>query len=275
MSKLSKKEIEHLKLYLLLFQKAYYLASGKTLTDVNQLIDLIKGGTFTFEDCFDVFVGSRTENLSDELEDFLLDNLDAFSSENYFGGGEKNVGTGAWIKIRTENGFELHYAKRSTRKIRLNEVLDKENTRVNKILAKVTKSISSGEINNELEKLKNNNKLREAQLRYYIGLIPYEVRIRRSKTKTEYYLPYQYEMVTDIDEFADAYKNNTPFLEMKTLFTNENKEAIFYLQSRGISKKVAQILASLNQSYFTFDMVGGMEFLNNQFKSKIVLVESK
>lgn len=274
MSKLSKKEIEHLKLYLLLFQKAYYLASGKTLTDVNQLIDLIKGGTFTFEDCFDVFVGSRTENLSDELEDFLLDNLDAFSSENYFGG-EKNVGTGAWIKIRTENGFELHYAKRSTRKIRLNEVLDKENTRVNKILAKVTKSISSGEINNELEKLKNNNKLREAQLRSYIGLIPYEVRIRRSKTKTEYYLPYQYEMVTDIDEFADAYKNNTPFLEMKTLFTNENKEAIFYLQSRGISKKVAQILASLNQSYFTFDMVGGMEFLNNQFKSKIVLVESK
>lgn len=273
---LTKDEIEYLAQYFMLFKSAYYHIRGIKLETLDQIIDLINSKEITFEDVFFVYIDKifRSGDLREEDEIFWEDNMDKFDCQNYFPG-DKRIETGAWIKIRNEVGFEIHYAKPTNRKRRFNEELEAVQSEMAKY------------IKNQLEDLQNDRKPRidykakldalnlkylELKLRMYINIKPYEVKIQRNKSKVEYYMPYQYELVHDIETYSDAYVQNVPALTIKTLYTSQNNDAIFYLQSRGISKKTAEMMASLKQTYFTFNMVEGCFIYNEFLKSHIKIV---
>lgn len=281
---INKEKLEYLKTYITTFTRAYMLATGKKLTTVDQILELIESGEFTFEDMFDVYLDQcfKYGDLSEEAEKFWDYNMEAFNVENYFPDDSKQVGSGSWIKIRTETGYEVHFAKVSNRKRRFIEEYasyQKQITSLYKGLIKgyedVTKKVD--EILTPAKEAKKkylNAKLRESEIRLAINLKPYEVRINRTKSKVEYLLPYQYEIVNDIQEHVDAYIANTPGVNTKTLFTSLNKDAIFYLQSRGISKKVAEMMSALQQVYFTVDMVVATNAYNEHIKRKVKIVSA-
>lgn len=266
-----------LKTYLECFYRAYRNITNKKLESVDELIELIVSGELTFDDVFDEYVarcfGGNQSILTDDEEDFYLANLEAYSHENYLTlHSNKNVGSGAWVKIKTPRGYEIHYAKVSTRKIRYNEIIERIQSKFLNKSKKLNSGSKSEEYTDVLSGLRTPEFL-DARIRYYIGLQPLQIRIQRNKNKTEYYLPYQYEIVENIEEYCDLYVNKLPHLKVKAITTALNEEKIFYLQSRGISRRNAEILAALNQSYFTFDLVAATETYNNLLKENLVITE--
>ena len=65
---INKEKLEYLKTYITTFARAYMLATGKKLTTVDQILELIESGEFTFEDMFDVYLGEAFKygDLSEE-----------------------------------------------------------------------------------------------------------------------------------------------------------------------------------------------------------------
>lgn len=282
---LTKEQIEYLAQYLFLFKKAYLLHFSKELKTVDEIIDVIKKGDFTFDDVFMIYVDKCFQNNdSQEAEYFWEDNMSLFDAENYFPKSNKRIEAGAWIKIRTENGFEVHFAKRSNRKRRFNEEFEKVSSQLERSLRNVTNKLS--DVNGTMKvdeilspKVKSKHALLERQMnelkvRMLLELKPYEVRIQRTKSKVEYYLPSQYEIVENIEEFSDAYIASVPGVNIKTLYTSQNADAIFYLTSRGISRKVAEMLAALKQTYFKVDMVTAMNSFNEMLRQRVKFVKS-
>ncbi len=288
-SKLTAEQLEHLRVYLEMYARAYYFLTRIKLTTVDEVIDLIMNDVITFEDVFDVYVDKCfKDNGDDDEEDFWERHMEKFMYENYYPNNNKNVNEGAWIKIRTENGFEVHYAKKSNRKRRYNEEyaeLLKQyqrigNTSINRMtreLAGVTELDPTATELSKRERVKMDtlsDKMKEIAVRILLALPVYEVKINRTKSSLEYYLPYQYEIVTDIDEFSDAYVAGLPGVTAKSLYTSQNSDAVFYLQSRGISKKVAEMMAALKQTYFKVDMITAMKAYDDMLKSRIKFVKS-
>jgi len=105
------------------------------------------------------------------------------------------------------------------------------------------------------------------QVRAVIGLQPYELWYWRTKTQKAYVTPNEYEII-DIQEWVDYVqdKHLKGVLTVRSLFTAKNQDKIFYLQSRGISLEVAKIFANLDQCYFDFNMVLGMDIVNEEMK---------
>lgn len=215
---------------------------------------------------------------NDEESDFWERNMEMFDYENYFPNNNKQVDNGAWIKVRTETGFEVHYAKRSTRKRRFSEdivALQKDSIIASR---KNIRNIQSdmkyvGAMSPKVKAKQTAiiHKIDELYVRQLIVLTPYEVKINRTKSKIEYLLPYQYTIVEDVTEFVDAYIQGISGVTSKTLFTSHNEAAEFYLQSRGISRKNAEMLAALKQSYFKVNMIEAMDMYNENFKKQYEL----
>lgn len=278
--KFTEDELEFIRLYFTAFIKAFYIQTNTKLTTPEQVLDEIIKGEFTFEDVFMTHIDISLRTVEKEEGEYWDDNMNMFDFENYFPTKAKRVEEGAWIKIRTENGFEVHYAKRSNRKRRFVEELEQVHK---KLLSSLKGSAKELETSNKkvseilTDKVKSTRKSLEDKkielsLRMDIGLNPYEVKINRTKSQVEYYLPYQYEIVENIEEFSDAYINNVPCVSTKMIFTSQNKDAVFYLQSRGISKKVAEMMATLKQTYFKVNMVEALEIYNKSFRERVQLV---
>jgi hypothetical protein len=281
-TKINKEKLEYLKKYIEVFARAYYLQTYTKLTSVDQLIDVIKSGKFTFEDVFFTYIDNafKYNTLDDETEIYWEDNMSAFDCNVYFPEEDKLVNNGAWIKVRNETGFEIHYAKVSNRKRRFSEELETLERQLTNILKGQLRDFKNPDLKlndvltpkKEAKKKLIENKIKETTLRIVIGLKPYGVKINRTKSKCEYLLPHQYELVEDIEEFSNAYIQNLPGIGIKTLYTSINNDAIFYLQSRGISKKVAEMMSALQQVYFTFNMEVAMEAYNNNIEKRIKIV---
>ena len=283
---LTKEQTESLVLYLQCFKSAYRFATGKDLKTVEQIIDLILEGKFTFDDVFDTYLDTCLNFKLDNKEGEFFDmNMEMFMCENYFPPKEKQVNEGAWIKIRTENGFEVHYAKKTNRKRRFNEEYEKIYDKLTCSFKQTIKGLSDFNNTKKVEevlsptKKEKQKKLRdilsELIIREIIGIKPYEIKINRTKSKTEYFLPYQYEIIDDVEEFSNAYVAEVPGVSVKRLFTSENKDIVFYLTSRGISKKTAEMLASLKQTYFKVNMEEAMKAYNDYFKACVKIVKKK
>jgi len=281
--KISKEKIEWVKTYLAVFAKMYKLQTSKTLTSVDQIIKLISSGEFTFDDVFETFLCQCLDTNASKTEQiFWEDNMSLFYVENYFPNDNKNVGEGAWIKIRTENGFEVHYAKKANRKRRYNEEYEAAQKKYAKLLKvtiaeleDMTIPYSEKKTDEKESKIKKTERqMYEAGVRMALLLPVYEVKIMRTKTVAEYYLPTQYELVTDIDEFSDAYINQIPGVNIKSLYSAANKDAVFYLQSRGISKKVAEMMAALKQTYFKVNMEEAINAYNDFLRKHVQIVET-
>ena len=263
-NKLSKEEIKSLVLYLQCFRSAYYFMMHKELETVEQIVEVIKSGDFTFEDVFMTHIDAVLLHNTEEGE-YWDDHMSMFDYKNFFPG-NKSVGDGSWIKIRTEHGYEVHYAKRSVRKRRFDEELRVVYGKLEGLLMKEIKNPNS-KINPKIKIYED----RILMLKTYslIGIKPYEVFIKRSKSVTEYYMPYQYEIVEDISDLSEACMEGLVGIKIKSLFTKEQEDVIFYLMSRGISEGMARIMASLNQSYFSVNMDLMIEEYNQQLSKAI------
>lgn len=281
--KLSDEQLEYLKNYLHLFYKTYYFLTNKKLENINELVDLIVNDKITFEDVFDVYIDSCFPfGEYDEDLEYWEDNMEMFGYENYFPNSSKNIEDGCWIKIRNECGFEIHYAKRSQRKRRFDEEIDKVQKQLLGINKRLNTALSDTNTKKKVDeivtpKIKERKKIfgdkhKELLIRSMINLKPYEVKINRTKSVIEYYLPYQYEIIKDIEEFSDAYVNSCPGVTAKALYTSKNEDIIFYLQSRGISRKTAEMMAALKQTYFKVNMIEAMDAYNTEFKNRVQIV---
>lgn len=254
---LTEDQIKFISEYLLIFQKAYYLARREKLETVAQIIDLLKGGEFTFEDdVWGIYLDAVLGDLKENEIDYFDNHIEDFMCEVYFPAKDKTLPDGgAWIKIRTNTGFEVHYAKKSIRKKRWDELIE----------AKL-KSTDLDDLDKAKDKISN---LPELLIRQAIGKTPYEVYIYRTKTKKEYLLTTQYTIVEDIEQFSNAYMESIAGVYSKKLYSYVNKDAIFYLQSRGIPKKVAEVMASLKQLYFIVNMEEAMNEYNRQWSNAV------
>lgn len=280
--KLTKDELEYLKEYFIVFARAYMLQTGNKLTTVEQVIEVINKGDFTFDDVFDSHLDTTLFHLPYKTNIYWDDNMSLFSRENYFPYKDKRIGEGAWIKIRTENGFEVHYAKVSNRKRRFHEEHEKIGNQLLNLFKRKTKELKN--VENKVDDVLSpavkakqkalEDTLKCLEIRQAIGLKLYEVKIQRTKSVIEYYLPSQYEIVQDIDEFSDAYVSSLPGISIKSLYSSQNKDAVFYLQSRGISKKVAEMMAALKQTYFKVNMVEAIDAYNEDIRKRVVFVEA-
>lgn len=77
----------------------------------------------------------------------------------------------------------------------------------------------------------------------------------------------------DIDEFSNAYMQKLPGVTIKELYTSDNSDAVFYLQSRGISKRIAQMMAALQKTYFVINMNTMTEVYEKFLKDNVKIVE--
>lgn len=237
------------------YAKMYLIARGVKVDSLDKLIDLILDDSFTLQDMFDERFNFI--DLAEDEEDFWLSNLEMFDFKNYFPEGAHYVGQGAWIKVRTENGFAIRFAKKSTRRLRFEELYISE-------MNKAMKRMKTMEFDPNKEN-RASKTIKEYAIRMKIGMRPYEVWYWRTKTRKTYLMPYQYELVPDIDEYIKYASQNVTHLKVHPIYDGNNSDKIHYIMSRGIPKKVATIMAGIGECYFTFNMDKGMEKFNNEW----------
>ncbi len=252
--------------------RAYYNINGKVIKTLEELISLIESEEITIEDVFIDYIDRVLKQLTYDHEICWDDNMDMFALENFFPNlCDKSVGDGSWIKIRNKDGYEIHFAKKSKRKIRYSELVSSCIEKLYKLHS--CNPVDSKKLKNELDKM---TAIREQQLCYEILMsinIPvYEVFIKRTKNKSEYYTPYQYEIVSDVSEITDYYLSKIDCVNMVSFLDSDNEDKIFYLTSRGISREVAVIMASLNQSYFVVNINRALDQFNKQIKDSLVVI---
>jgi len=254
------------------FRLSYLLKVGKPLDSVEQFVQSIEDGDITTEDVF--FNHIDTIGLDYKLSVFWDDNAEYFDMENYHPSEKKLPSGGAWIRIRTENGYELHYARVSNRKRRFSEERLKIHKSMNfqqeKIISRLKMNFNAdaGELKmKELEKEANILSIYLA-----INLPLYEVRIQKTKTQVKYFNPFQYEIASDDDitMITDAILEKCVGLKMVNLYTSINEDQIFYMRSRGIPEDLAILMSNMKQCYFKVDLDTMMNEYNKQFSVKII-----
>lgn len=241
------------------FRVLFLQRTGESLKTFDQLVDAIGAKLITPQDIFEEKFNDM--ELTEDQEDFWLDNLEMFDYDNYFPPMEKQVQNGSvWIKVRTKNGFQLHLARKATRKINFHkETLTS--------LQGLIRDLEKFGLENEEKAAKKRNDSLKKQMQLKVGLQPYELWYWRTKTQKAYVTPCEYEVI-DIQEWIDHVQNKSleGVLTVRSLFTAKNRDKIFYLQSRGISAEVAKIFANLDQCYFDFNVVKGMEIVNEEMR---------
>jgi len=238
------------------FFTLYHQKTGLFLKTIEQLIDAIANKTITPQDLFEErFNGFE---FSEQEEDYWLNNLSLFDYDVYFPPLEKQAQSGVWIKVRNKNGYQVHFAKKASRKIRFIDNTVELLREFNEFLSKLDT------VDNPGCEAKSDAILK-SEVRRKIGLQPYELWYWRTKTQKAYDTPSEYEVV-DVQELIESVQDKSlkGIVSTRSLFTSQNKDKIYYLRSRGVSENVAKIMANLNQCYFVVNIAEGMEQLNQQ-----------
>lgn len=205
--------------------------------------------------------------------------------ENFVPDKKHDVGGGAWIKVATEKGFNLYYAKQTKKKFSVEDIERKIKNierKADEIAMQILKSMSGSDakvslLNKEIELRKQAMELSKEAKHYLmfqqLDMYPYTVKYQVSKTKWVTLYPYQYEVVSDIDVYVNRIieAGKTDAVTYKSIFSSNNSDAVFYLQSRGISKDVAIMLCKLRDCYF---IVNTMEVFQSYY-GRMVIVEEK
>jgi hypothetical protein len=249
------------------------MGTGKKLEKFEDLLKEVLNGTFTMEDMFYIHMEHKMRVGSKESETWD-DNMEMFEYQNYFPG-NKNVGEGTWIKIRIKNGYEVHYAKKAKRKRRFNEEIAKKFKRMTSLTKSSIHVLKSGEksVVNDLKIKILQAEINIMYVYFAIDMKLYEVAIKRTKTKTEYYLPYQYEIVEDLDELTAAVMDSVPGVTVRTRPQGDIEDKVFYLRTRGIPEDLARLMAGLNQTYFMVDIEKMIGIYNKAWRSSVTLKE--
>lgn len=236
------------------FQSLPFYKEGSWATEkgmqVFQHPDLLEfvGNVDSIEEIFyaqlDEFVERKWDFYSTDLFE------DTFQMQNFYPAlYKKDVGSGSWVKVKSPEGYHVYWAKKAPRKTLSVEALQRK---YKKITSKDVGEKGLAEIERDMEFM---DELSIAQK--HAGF-PHDlqfVKIMKTRTQIEYLLPYQYEIVSDITLYTRAItdKMNKGAVKYKSLFTGEDKDQIFYLQSRGIDKDTAIMLSKLKQVYFKID----------------------
>ena len=193
------------------------------------------------------------EDLYLEYLNSIEDETDILCSEPFFAESYfpeligKNIGEGAWIRIPTEKGFNVYFAKPSRVKIdfaRRERELEISLNRLDR------PDVTLKEVTKTKELLERMNFI---SVQRAIGIDPYYVSYRKTKTKKVSVLPHEYEMVNDIDVYTTAVSEH---IKLKLYYTADLEDKIFYLQSRGISRAIATRMVASGQGYFEVNLHG-------------------
>lgn len=196
----------------------------------------VESGLIDVESLYYEYVDTIGEELDDEI----------FYAGSYFPDlVQKSVGEGAWIRVNTDIGFNIYYAKASPKKIDFERKIKEINMRM-----KFAKSLSSSELEKTGLML---NEVKILSLQSQIGIDPYYVSYRKSKSKKKYILPHEYELIKDIEFYMDSVSSR---IKLKMYAQNDIMDKVFYMQSRGISKKKAISMCAAGQGYFIVDLKG-------------------
>ena len=212
----------------------------------------------TEEDFFDLL--DLRFNFNDEVDEVIFDYQNFFPKE-------KSVEEGKWIKVPTDIGFNIYYAKSSTKK--LNETL------INRKIKSLQKKLNAETNLDKQLKFTEDlmNLAKEAVTASLLEIFAYDLKyakIKISKSKSEFLLPYQYEIInSDIEEYIAAIcdEQNSDAVKFKHIFSSDNEDQIFYIRSRGISKETAILMADLKNAYFIVDT---QALLNEAIKFELV-----
>jgi len=158
----------------------------------------------------------------------------------------KDVEDGKWIRVKTETGYNVYWAKHSDKVLSIDKI--------QRDLKKLNSKPETLEIVNR--KLKLTNDLVLAQ---HVNEMPSPlkyVKALRTKTQWLYLLPHEYEIVSDIQLYVNAVlaKDVKKSIKYKQLFTKQDLDQIHYMQSRGIPLDVAIMMSKLEQCYFIVDV---------------------
>lgn len=183
---------------------------------------------------------------------------DYFQFQNfhpYFVG--KNVDSGAWVKVKTDVGYNIYWAKNAPKKRMSAKQLTMQLRKAQLLLTNSKKIINNDDSLNKLDKSKAI--LNDIEIATLINEMPVNlkyVKIMITRTKSEFLLPYQYEVVNDIFLYTNVIndKMNKGSVKYKSLFTSKDEDQIFYLQSRGIDRDTAVLMCKLQQIYFVVDV---------------------
>ena len=250
----------------------YRLHTRKNLADTT-IAEALK--EFTFDDMFMEYINQISSDWTQDENNYWEDNMAKFDFINYFVPDEKILTEKTWIKVRTENGYEIHLASRSVRKRRWDELLSVLYKKASTINKQIIKRLEAGITDNEKLESKTKdleNQIIEMRIRKSIYIKPYEVKIRRTKTRFEYLLPYQYEII-DVEETVDYYLGGIKQITIKSFFNSDNNDKIFYLRTRGIPEKIAIVLSSLKDCYFKVDIRAMFQEYNQQIRDSFQIIE--
>lgn len=179
---------------------------------------------------------------------FLSDYLHIVSFDNIFPQDKIVPKQGGWIKTPSKNGFSIHFAKNAVRVDKY--FLMRRIEANNKIIEKINEE-NDIQLKNELLSL---NVL--FQLCLFFEVVPYFIKVQKTLSKYEYLLPYQYELLHgEIDMYIDMVREKTKHITYKTISNNYQQDVVFYLQSRGISKDEAILLANIKNIKFDVNLV--------------------
>lgn len=204
---------------------------------------------------YDLFYGFLDDNFeSDTLNTPGLEEVICF--ENFFPSlFDKEVDEGKWIRIKTDVGYNVYYAKPARKVLNSQQI---EN-RFKRLKAKKLANETSEDLDKSLTVLSEQRKvLNEMTIAQVVNSIPSDLKYAkylRTKTQWSYVLPHEYEIVSDIDLYVQAClcKDNKKAVKYRQLFTKEDHDQVFYMQSRGIPKDVAIMMCRLQQCYFVVD----------------------
>lgn len=189
-----------------------------------------------------------------DLDHEIADN--AIQLQNFFPAFYgKEIGDGKWIRIKTETGYNVYWAKHSN-KVLSTEYFERKIRRMrnNPIKKLETEGVKEGQkAMDQLKELQNWHEVATA-----VSMMPSPlkfVKYLRTRTQWAFALPHEYEVVTDIQLYIDAVqcRMNKNAVKYKQLFTKQDHDQVFYLQSRGIPKDMAIMMCKLQQCYFVVD----------------------
>jgi hypothetical protein len=213
------------------------------------------------------WTGQVEEGLFDEIEEHFFDYFDLTTNHDQFDFDTfekyvqvqnffphlvgKDVGSGSWVKVKSDLGYNVYWAKKS------NKILSVEKlTRKLTGMTKVNKNIELGVLKGKIEEL--NEIKKEIDLFSYLLTLPFEiqfVKILKGKNNFDYILPSTFEMVEDVTIYTDALMDgmNGGAVKVKEHFTSADEDKVFYLQSRGISREIAVMMVKLQHCHFVID----------------------
>jgi len=188
---------------------------------------------------------------TDEFEQiFQMQNFHPF----FYG---KDIGAGKWVRVQTETGYNVYWAKHSTKRMSVEPF----RRAIKKIkLSTADTAMTTEQMKEGIDKLE---KVKVLQERLHVAEMvehwPVElkyVKVMKTKTTFEFLLPHQYEIVDDISLYTAVIRDdmNKGAVKYKAYYSSDNKDQVFYLQTRGIDKDTAVLMCMLQQVYFKVDV---------------------